>query len=576
MEQVVHNITLNNMNLLKQRSKSLDFPYEKGNDSSSTEMSNKDIIRKTKYTYKKKPIGAGSFAKVYLAKNSEGNYRALKSIDLSIISDEKKLRVVRELEISKEMNHPNVVQCFEVIKTDKQWFIVCEYCNAGTFSEIIKQFKNLDNDMREAYGHYYLTQLKDALQYLHNKNIIHRDLKPANILVTRKKSAKYSINNEVVKLADFGLARYFEQETDTMNATICGTPIYMSPELVLHNKYNIKADLWSFGVIMYEMMYATNPYNYPKTTYVLIDKMKNAKIPFKNTLTPQCIDLLQKLLQVDHKKRISWEDFFVHDWFSMSVEFDSDSNNEVSNDSNNEVSNDSTNNSINNSMENNTTGESQLTNHTNDTTDAVLSESGILNEDGVSHSDIIINHATANLSTLNDTKDMQIAKNTTLSNTESTDTVHKDPERARCKSNEYKVTKFSDEERSAATTTIKTIQADNVLEILKNRNQEPPKIKGDLSASPYSSSDIKKEKEKRNYLYELSESFIDKHFSGDGNVDEDYDIVGDTNKTNENKTKTNESKTDENYKTYKESMGSSMIRLLGDSVGFLYHKSGNY
>jgi serine/threonine protein kinase len=81
-------------------------------------MSNKDIIRKTKYTYKKKPIGAGSFAKVYLAKNSEGNYRALKSIDLSILSDEKKLRVVRELEISKEMNHPNVVQCFEVIKTD--------------------------------------------------------------------------------------------------------------------------------------------------------------------------------------------------------------------------------------------------------------------------------------------------------------------------------------------------------------------------------------------------------------------------------------------------------------------------
>ena len=168
--------------------------------------------------------------------------------------------------------------------------------------------------------------MKEALKYLHKSNIIHRDLKPMNILMTKIDMS--TTKEVVVKLADFGFARYFESKPqnssgfDDMVSTICGSPIYMAPELLIDMKYNTKADLWSFGVIMYELLYGVNPYNYPKSIAHLRKVMVEQKIVFEKIYSSCCISLLKKLLQVNPEERISWNDFFTHKWFDKDFEKD--------------------------------------------------------------------------------------------------------------------------------------------------------------------------------------------------------------------------------------------------------------
>ena len=142
------------------------------------------------------------------------------------------------------------------------------------------------------------------MKYLISKNIIHRDLKPQNILV---------FDNNIIKIADFGFARHFDKFN--VAETLCGSPLYMSPEIIKYKKYSIKTDLWSIGIILYEMLMGEPPYN-AKTHYLLIKKIdkKSVKIPISRNLSNNCINLLQRLLKKESKNRISWDNFFNHPW----------------------------------------------------------------------------------------------------------------------------------------------------------------------------------------------------------------------------------------------------------------------
>jgi serine/threonine protein kinase len=280
---------------------------------------------KLKYNLKKNPIGKGSFSTVYYATDESENEYALKRIPISKLENNNTNRFLRELEISKQMKHPNIVKSYEVIETEKSWYIVTEYCNNGTLSDIIKKFKNNDiphND-KEIICKRYLTQLKNALKYLFKSKIVHRDLKPQNILI----SGTYP--NDTLKLADFGFSRYFntndnandndDDHSEFLMTSFCGTPLYMAPELLINKKYNNQADLWSFGVIMYEMLYGTNPYNYPKKMSNLLELIETKEITFPNVYSKQCLDLLKSLLQTDVKNRIDWKKFFRHEWFDKQI-----------------------------------------------------------------------------------------------------------------------------------------------------------------------------------------------------------------------------------------------------------------
>lgn len=294
--------------------KCVNYNKERSNSESNVIMPTPFKKNIEKYILKKK-IGSGSFSTVYYALDSFKNEYAVKRISLSGQTDEMLDRFLLELKISYKLNHKNIVKCYDIFRTQNSWYIVSEYCNYGTFYDLISSLKTTDYEKKEKMGHYYLCQLKDAIEYLHESNIIHRDLKPMNILISHK-------SNEItVKLADFGFSRYFENNNinkttgyDDMISTICGSPIYMAPELLINLKYNTKADIWSFGVIMYELLYGTNPYYYPKNIPDLIELIKKENITY-GLFSDNCVNLLKNILIIDPVDRISWKDFFKHSWF---------------------------------------------------------------------------------------------------------------------------------------------------------------------------------------------------------------------------------------------------------------------
>ncbi len=295
----------NNLNLIKEKTKDgVDVNY---------------FIIANYYVYKKK-IGIGSFATIYKGIEKDlGLEVAIKRIHVKDASDIKKIssRISKEINIMKELKHPNIVRMYDVIyEYDYDNVnIIMEYAPFGNLADLRKKKEN--GIIGEIYSKFYLRQIGNGLKYLLSKNIIHRDLKPHNILV---------FDNNILKIADFGFARNFNE--DQLFTTFCGSPLYMAPEIIIpmvnknknknenENTYNIKADLWSIGVILYEMLTG----NYPimsKSLYHLPQQIKEfeLKIPINIILTTNCRDILFNLLIKDPNKRIEWNAFFKHKWF---------------------------------------------------------------------------------------------------------------------------------------------------------------------------------------------------------------------------------------------------------------------
>lgn len=287
-----------------------------------------DQLFHLKYKLYKKTIGRGSFSTVYLGKDKFNNLVAVKQISLSKIKSDQTSKFLRELDISMKLNHPNIVKCYDIFKTEKHWYIVSEYCESGTLQNILLSLDKYDHQQREIIVKKILNDLKKAIYYLISNNIIHRDLKPSNILL-KKVSTRENIISFSIKLADFGFARYFSNEIENSDVgynnmidTICGSPIYMAPELLINFKYHMKADLWSFGVIMYELLYGENPYCFPKNIPELRKLIIEKEIIYPQYFTSDCIDLMKSLLSTDPENRISWQKFFSHKWFSDADTFD--------------------------------------------------------------------------------------------------------------------------------------------------------------------------------------------------------------------------------------------------------------
>jgi serine/threonine-protein kinase ULK/ATG1 len=240
------------------------------------------------YIYtKKKYIGSGSFAKVYKGQNIiTKQIVAIKVIYKNKLNKQINSKIDLEIKVLKENNnHNNIVKLIDVLYSDdlKYVYIIMEYCENGDLSTYIK-----NNKLNEEQVKYYMIQLKNGLEYLRNNNIIHRDLKPANILLTQ--------NYKILKIADFGLAKNIHDYSELMD-TLCGSPLYMAPELINNKKYNLQSDLWSIGIILYEMLYHKHPYGNPQNIIELIDKINNHVIIFDNiNLTDDAIKLVKMLL----------------------------------------------------------------------------------------------------------------------------------------------------------------------------------------------------------------------------------------------------------------------------------------
>ena len=265
-------------------------------------MSNSSTFVVNEYIINRKRIGKGSFSTIYKGYSTKNNkIYAIKEI--TIDKKQNKSNVKRELNVLKTLNNPYIVKLHDVI-IDTNYnniYFILDYYPKGDLAKFLNH-----KPLKEKYCRKYMKQLAEGLEYLLNKDILHRDLKPQNILLT---------NEYNIKITDFGFAKQITK--NTLITTLCGSPMYMAPEIINKQDYDIKSDLWSVGVILYEMAYGYVPFNVG-TFLELIKKINSKDIDFthkKINLSENCLVLMKGLLTKDPTKRIEWEDFFNNKWF---------------------------------------------------------------------------------------------------------------------------------------------------------------------------------------------------------------------------------------------------------------------
>ena len=250
--------------------------------------------------YKKiQQLGEGSFGKAFLCKReSDDSLCVIKQILIEGMDKKEKDDVLNESIILAKLDHQNIIKFFEVFESNKPKHmvnIVTEYADGGDLSEKIKEKKNKNNNFTESEILDYFTQICLAIKHIHEKKIIHRDLKSGNIFLMK---------NGLVKLGDFGIAKRFQKTMDKAK-TFIGTPYYLSPEIINGKPYDSKSDIWSLGVLLYEMMTFKMPFNANSLPMLSVKIMRGQYIPPPTIYTKDLRELVTKCLTVEPKNRPS-------------------------------------------------------------------------------------------------------------------------------------------------------------------------------------------------------------------------------------------------------------------------------
>ena len=215
--------------------------------------------------------------------------------------------ILNEINILRTLDHPNILKIFEFYSNKESYSIVTELCTGGElFQEIIDR-----GPFNENYSAYVMFQILSAINYCHNMHIVHRDLKPENILITERDKNNYPR----IKICDFGTSKMFEK--GAVQRKLVGSSYYIAPE-VLKKHYDEKCDIWSCGVILYILLSGRPPFGGDDDKQIM-DRVSTGKYdlqssPF-NKISKSCIDLIQKLLIMDPKKRINSQEALNHPWF---------------------------------------------------------------------------------------------------------------------------------------------------------------------------------------------------------------------------------------------------------------------
>ncbi|KRX83965.1 Serine/threonine-protein kinase unc-51, partial [Trichinella sp. T6] len=266
------------------------------------------------YEYSKKDlIGHGAFAVVFKghAKARPDVMVAIKSITKKNLSKSKNL-LSKEIKILKELSdlhHENLVGLLQCIESPGHVFLVMEYCNGGDLADYLQAKGTLSEETIRLF----LRQIAAALKAINSRGIVHRDLKPQNILLCNLSDRPNPEPKEIrLKIADFGFARFLQE--GVMAATLCGSPMYMAPEVIMSLQYDAKADLWSIGTIVFQCLTGKAPFQAqtPQALKQFYERNKNMKPNIPADASETLRDLLTQLLMRAPKDRMEFDDFFRH------------------------------------------------------------------------------------------------------------------------------------------------------------------------------------------------------------------------------------------------------------------------
>eukprot|EP00760_Papus_ankaliazontas_P011599 PhM_4_TR14873/c0_g1_i1/m.30110/K08857/NEK1_4_5; NIMA (never in mitosis gene a)-related kinase 1/4/5 len=254
--------------------------------------------------YKRKLLGTGSYGQAFLAEDAQtGEVVVAKIMDMSKMSNRDKEYAHSEIQCLANCAHPCIIKYFGDYQESDQILIVMEFADAGDLDRQIKaRAQDNNHHFQEHEVMYIFIQLALALHYIHQNRMLHRDIKGANI---------FMCSTGVIKLADFGFSKQYEDTVSGAVAlTFCGTPYYLAPELWNNKKYSKKADVWSLGVLLYEMLSLKRPFTAQNMKGLMQRVLSGEYTPIPSQYSKEVSDLVRSILTVDPNSRPSMAQIF--------------------------------------------------------------------------------------------------------------------------------------------------------------------------------------------------------------------------------------------------------------------------
>ena len=279
-------------------------------ENNPTESKDENEINNKKLKSNKGPyvlgekLGEGAFAKVRLATQIQIKEKcAVKILEKKLLETTNDIqRLKKEIKILKKLRHKNIIQLYDIMESKRNLYFVMEYCKGGELFDYIVKKKRL----KEPEACCFFQEIINGVEYLHSQGIIHRDLKPENLLLD---------DNNHIKISDFGLSTFYSKNNYLQTA--CGTPSYAPPEMLEGQEYNGEAtDVWSCGIILYAMLCGTLPFSESQED-IIVKKIKLHDYSIPNYLSNEAKDLLNHILIINPKQRITIEQIKKHSWFNL-------------------------------------------------------------------------------------------------------------------------------------------------------------------------------------------------------------------------------------------------------------------
>jgi len=252
-----------------------------------------------------KALGKGGFGHVWKVRHKvTQKIYAIKVINKDYIKKENmNEQINREVEIMYRTDHPYIIKLYNHYEDEDNFYLIMHCAAKGQLYSLLKKQRRLD----ERTVAQFMREIVSAVQYLHTlkPQILHRDIKPENILLDTDGRAR---------LADFGWSNF--SEDDKKRETYCGTPEYLAPEMVMKQGHNEKIDIWSLGVLMFELLTGRPPFVYKGDTSKLYSDIKNLKLMWTDDFPILAKNLVSKILKIKPEERLTLQEILEHPWFA--------------------------------------------------------------------------------------------------------------------------------------------------------------------------------------------------------------------------------------------------------------------